>query len=34
VVVEDRALQTVRMGPVLKRHGRMAARLARTGTLF
>jgi cytosine/adenosine deaminase-related metal-dependent hydrolase len=33
VVVEDRALQTVRMGPVLKRHARMAARLVRTGRL-
>jgi cytosine/adenosine deaminase-related metal-dependent hydrolase len=29
VVVEDRALQTVRMGPVLKKHARMAARMVR-----
>jgi 8-oxoguanine deaminase len=33
VVVEDRALQTVRMGPVLKRHARMAAKVVRTEKL-
>jgi cytosine/adenosine deaminase-related metal-dependent hydrolase len=33
VVVQDRALLTVRMGPVLKRHARMAAKLVGTGTL-
>ena len=34
VVVDDGALQTVRMSRVLQRHGRMAARLVGTKTLF